>query len=352
MAKRAEAKRRKKLMRSIRPGELVVPDLLDREREKLTLPFEEETVRLKDSFRDGAHDMQGFYVRMAESDAPEEMRGEVLDRAQSWRRAGDNLAASSLRSYEIADEVSARFNDLTKAKKKSRLPLLRHAPANAAIDLEEEQSGHFARGLNVYKLLIILYIGSFAGVVVELLWCFLRNGHFESRAGLVYGPFNLLYGVGAIALPVFLYRYRNRGRWLSFLVGMAVGSAVEYATSWAQETFLGSRSWDYSDMPFNLNGRICLLYSVFWGILGIFWLKNLYPRMASAIIHIPDRWGKILTWVILAFFVFDALVSLFAVMRWHARVAGTAVPGVFWNVFDLRFPDERMQKIYANLVWS
>ena len=74
--------------------------------------------------------------------------------------------------------------------------------------------------------------------------------------------------------------------------------------------------------------------------------------MAAAIIHIPDRWGKILTWVILAVFVFDALVSLVAVMRWHARVAGTAVPGVFWNVFDLRFPDERMQKIYANLVWS
>ena len=49
---------------------------------------------------------------------------------------------------------------------------------------------------------------------------------------------------------------------------------------------------------------------------------------------------------------FDALVSLFAVMRWHARVTGTAMPGVFWNLFDLRFPDGRMQKIYANLVWS
>ncbi|MBQ3956157.1 MAG: putative ABC transporter permease, partial [Clostridia bacterium] len=266
--------------------------------------------------------------------------------------SGDSLAASSLRSYEIADEVSARFNDLTKAKKKSRLPLLGRAPANASVDLEEEQSDHFARGLNLYKLLLILYIGSFAGVVVELLWCFLRNGHFESRAGLVYGPFNLLYGAGATLLTLFLYRYRNRGRWLSFLVGMAVGSAVEYCTSWAQETFLGSRSWDYSEMPFNLNGRICLLYSVFWGILGIFWLKNLYPRMAAAIIHIPNRWGKILTWALFAFFVFDAVVSLLAVMRWRMRVAGIAAPGAFWNFIDLRFPDERMRKVYANLVWS
>ena len=118
--KRAEEKRRKKLMRSIRPTELVVPDLIHREREKLVLPFETEAENLKESFRAGESEMQDFYVRMAESPSPEELRNEVLDRAQSWRRSGDSLAASSLRSYEIADEVSARFNDLTKAKKKTR----------------------------------------------------------------------------------------------------------------------------------------------------------------------------------------------------------------------------------------
>lgn len=358
-AKRAAEKRKKEKSRAIRARELVVPVLRDAvpllrgpEEERLTLPFEQETDGLKDAMKDGEADMQSFYVRMAQSDEPEEMRDEVLGRALSWRRAGDNLAAASLRSYETADEVSARFNDLTKARKKSRLPVIGRAPANAVIDLEEEQNRHFARGLNLYKLLLILYIGSFAGVVVELFWCFLRHGYLESRAGLVYGPFNLLYGVGAAALTVFLYRYRNRGRWLSFLVGMVVGSAVEYACSWAQETFLGSRSWDYSDMPFNLNGRICLLYSVFWGFLGILWLKNLYPRMAAVIIHIPDKWGRILTWALFAFFVFDAVVSLLAVMRWHGRVTGVGASNALWRFFDLRFPDGRMQKIYANLVWS
>ena len=277
--KRAAEKRRKEKSRAIRARELVmpvlrdaVPLLRDPEEEKLILPFERETDRLKGELDRSDRDNRDFYVRLAESDAPEEMRDEVLGRALSWRRAGDNLTAAALRSYEAADEVSARFNDLTKARKKSRLPvvgrMVGRAPANAVIDLEEEREDHFARGLNLYKLLLILYIGSFAGVMVELIWCFLRHGYLESRAGLVYGPFNLLYGVGAVVLTVFLYRYRNRGRWLSFLVGMAVGSAVEYACSFAQEIFLGSRSWDYSDMPFNLNGRICLLYSVFWGLWG------------------------------------------------------------------------------------
>ena len=363
LEKRAEEKRRKEQSRAIRARELVLPVLRDAvpllrnpDEEKLVLPFEEETDRLKDALKKSDGDNQDFYVRLAESDTPEEMRDEVLGRALSWRRSGDNLTAAALRSYEAADEVSARFNDLTKARKKSRLPVLGRvvgrAPANAVIDLEEEQGNHFARGLNLYKLLLILYIGSFAGVVVELIWCFLRHGYLESRAGLVYGPFNLLYGVGAAVLTVFLYRYRNRGRWLSFLVGMAVGSAVEYACSFAQETFLGSRSWDYSGMPFNLNGRICLQYSVFWGLLGILWLKNLYPRMAALIIRIPDKWGKILTWALFAFFLFNAVVSLLAVMRWHGRVSGIAPSNAFWRFMDLRFPDARMRRIYANLVWS
>ena len=89
-----------------------------------------------------------------------------------------------------------------------------------------------------------------------------------------------------------------------------------------------------------------------WGFLGVLWLKNLYPRIAAVIMKIPDRFGKILTWVLLAFFVFDAAVSLVAVYRWYGRTSGIAASNAFWRFIDLRFPDTRMQKIFANLVWS
>ena len=95
-----------------------------------------------------------------------------------------------------------------------------------------------------------------------MLWCFIRHGYFESRAGLVYGPFNLLYGVGATALTLLLYRYRNRSASISFFGGVIIGSAVEYLLSWAQETLFGSTSWDYSAVPLNINGRII------FGVLG------------------------------------------------------------------------------------
>ena len=130
---------------------------------------------------------------------------------------------------------------------------------------------------------MICIAGSFAGVVVEILWCLFRNGYIESRSGLVYGPFNPVYGIGAVVMTLALYRYRNRSSSISFFGGAVVGSVIEYLLSWGQETLFGSTSWDYSRMPFNLDGRICLLYSLFWGILGVLWIKSLYPRVAQVI---------------------------------------------------------------------
>lgn len=305
-------------------------------------PLEEESIRLLAVTEKTERDMQPYYARMVTADTPEE-ETDVQERIASFRRANVNLARASQQSFVLADELNARWNDIRKSRRKTA------APANAELDLAETASLHFARGLNPYKLLLICFVGSFAGVVIELLWCLLRHGYLESRSGLVYGPFNLLYGVGAVALTAALYRFRNRGAWLSFLGGMLVGSVVEYVCSWGQETFFGSRSWDYSNMPFNLNGRICLLYSFFWGFLGVLWIKGIYPRMVQCILKIPNRIGKIVTWALLVFFIWDAAVTGVAVLRWSERLHHTAQPGAFWELIDRRFPDERMERVFANM---
>ena len=216
-------------------------------------------------------------------------------------------------------------------------------------DLEEEQADSFASGVNFYKVALICIAGSFAGVVVEILWCLFRNGYIESRSGLVYGPFNPVYGIGAVVMTLALYRYRNRSSSISFFGGAVVGSVIEYLLSWGQETLFGSTSWDYSRMPFNLDGRICLLYSLFWGILGVLWIKSLYPRVAQVILKIPNRFGKVLTWVLTIFMVFDCAMSLLAVDRWSERVRGETPVSAVDVFFDEHFPDSRMERIYANM---
>lgn len=285
-------------------------------------------------------EMTEYYPRMLEDACPVE----ISSKAESLKRASGNIAKAFAQTYEVSDEFSARWRDIQNQEKK-RIS----APANAAIDLSESKGDHFAKGLNVYKILLICFVGSFAGVVVELLWCLLRNGYLESRSGLVYGPFNLLYGAGAVALTMCLYKYRNRGAWISFLGGMIVGSVIEYLCSWGQELVFGSRSWDYSSMPFNLNGRICLLYSIFWGFLGILWIKTIYPIMAEWILKLPNRIGKIATWALAVFFAFNCFMTAASVTRWTQRMDSIEPSNALEELLDERFPDERMEKIFANM---
>lgn len=307
---------------------------------------EEDSIRLLHSLDEIDDGMQVFYTEMTKSGSPETFGEEVQIRKRTLRRTASNILKAYSHTISIDDELTARYRDLVKGKNRKILPT---APANAVIDLAETQSHHFAQGLNPYKLMLLCFIGSFVGVVIEMLWCVLTRGHIESRAGLVWGPFNLLYGAGAVALTLALYRFRNKGKWLSFLGGMLTGSVVEYLCSLFQEMFFGSRSWDYTGMPFNINGRICLLYSVFWGILGVLWVKQLYPWVAKLILKIPNRWGRAVTWLLTAFLALNAVVSVLAVFRWSQRVEGIAAANGFWQFVDARFPDERMARIFANM---
>ena len=212
-------------------------------------PLEEQSRQLLQSVDDLTEEMNGYYEKLLQED----LSVEALSRAQSYRRAADNLKKATRRTYDMQDELGARAKDIQKQRK---FKTLASTPSNASIDLKEKQSRHFAEGINFYKLMLIFFIGCFLGVVIETTWCLLTKGYFESRAGLVYGPFNLVYGVGALVLTLCLYKFRNRGMWLSFLSSILVGSVVEYVCSWVQELMFGTRSWDYSNMPFNINGRI------------------------------------------------------------------------------------------------
>lgn len=278
---------------------------------------------------------------------PPETCARVEAQAAQLHRISTQLHQAHQHAARMEDELTARLQDVRKSVTRRWYRL--NPPSNTLIDHAEERSAHFAQGMNLYKVCLILFLGSFAGVIIELAWCLVTNGYLESRAGLVWGPFNMLYGVGAAALSLALYRYRNRGRWLSFLGGMVVGSAVEYACSLFQEAAYGSASWDYSHLPFNLNGRICLMYSVFWGLLGVMWIKDIYPRMSGWILKIPNRAGKIITWVLVVFLVCNCAVSSLAVSRWAQRRQGVPAATRMEAILDDRFPDERMEHIYANM---
>lgn len=301
--------------------------------------------------------MFGMLDRLEDGELTDEERDQVRKDIQiglkQLKAEQSEMIGYMAEGANFIDEVETRFKEIERvSRKRRRFHILPLAPTNAQIDRDERRMHHFAQGKSLYKLFWVFFIGCFLGVVVERTWCFVRYGLYEPRVGLIYGPFNLVYGVGAWALTMALYPFRNRSKIFSFVGGALIGSAVEYGCSLFQETVFGSVSWDYSNQPFNLNGRICLLYAIYWGILGVMWIKDLYPRMAKLILKIPNRVGKPLTFLLAGFMIVNSVMTGLTTLRWMQRRRGEPPRNAMEACFDRHYPDEKMESILSNLVFN
>lgn len=208
----------------------------------------------------------------------------------------------------------------------------------------------FAGGFNFYKLFWVFFAGCFIGVILEMGFCFITKGYVESRAGLVYGPFNPVYGFGAVLMTLGLFKlYRQRDLWI-FLGSMIIGGGFEFLCSLFQELVFGTVSWEYSNTAYNIGGRTNLLFSFMWGVLGLLWVKEMYPRLSKLIEKIPNKIGVPLTWVLVVFMIFNMMVSSLAVNRQKERRQGIPASDIVDQIMDQQFPDERLKKIYPNMI--
>ena len=127
-----------------------------------------------------------------------------------------------------------------------------------------------------------------------------------------------------------------------------LGGAYEYVCSVFTEIVFGKVFWDYSNIMFNLGGRINLLYCFFWGIAAVVWIKYLYPMIAKWIEKVPVKTGRIVTWVMVVFMCCNVMVSCMALVRSTQRAEGIPATQSWQQVMDERFDDERMERIYPN----
>lgn len=97
-----------------------------------------------------------------------------------------------------------------------------------------------------------LFHWGFFGDITETIFCRLTDGVWMSRSSVVWGPFSIVWGLGAAFLTVLLYKYRDRDRFFLFAVGTLLGGVYEYFCSVFTEIVFGKVFWDYSDIPFNI----------------------------------------------------------------------------------------------------
>ncbi len=214
---------------------------------------------------------------------------------------------------------------------------------------ENKDEKPFAFGFCFTKLFYLFVIGSFLGTVVETIWAFLMEGHFEIRVGMVYGPFIPVYGGGACFLTAALYKLYKLNDTLIFAISAVVGASFEYFCSWFQETVFGTVSWDYSNTPLNIDGRTNLMYALIWGFLGLVWVRYLYPWTSKLIEKIPKKAGAIITTFLIVFMIFNAFMSVTATYRWTQRQDGIPASGSFEKYLDEKFNDEHMELLFPNM---
>lgn len=178
-------------------------------------------------------------------------------------------------------------------------------------------------GMDIWNLFAYFIIYSIAGFFVETIFAFVRYGVLESRKSFLYGPFCSIYGLGAVIMILFL-QYFKKNRITLFIGGFIIGSITEYLVSLVGEFILHVKWWDYSNMPLNVNGRICFYYSIFWGILAIFLMKAIHPKVRKLMAFILKKINlstvKSIISVIMIFILVDCIVSAYAISLFRIRM--------------------------------
>lgn|SRR5574344_653964 len=211
----------------------------------------------------------------------------------------------------------------------------------------------FAQGICKQKYFIMFLIGSFVGSVYEDLLQGFRNliaGNgfiFDLHRGVIYGPFNVIYGFGAVIMMYFLLRKSKR--WYQvFLEGSFLGGAFEYLIGYLQETFLGTTSWDYSDLFLNINGRTSVGIMFIWGLFSLVFIEMIYPFISKQIEKIPYNFGNMLYKFLVVFMSLNILLSWSALIRQALRRSGYPAYTIVGSTLDKVYPDSFLAKYFAN----
>lgn len=211
----------------------------------------------------------------------------------------------------------------------------------------KEKKGFEILGISIWRIFAYFVVYSVIGYIIETLFGIARYGMLESRKSFLYGPFCAVYGVGAVIMILSLQYFKKNHNNL-FIGGVIVGSIIEYLVSWIGEIILHVKWWDYSGMPLNLNGRICLLYSIFWGFLALYLMVSLNPKIDKFISFVKKlinpRFVKTIMIMAIILMLLDCIFTAVGLSYFRTRV-------IKQNNIEVKDQEEinrKYDKIYNN----
>ena len=184
--------------------------------------------------------------------------------------------------------------------------------------------------LTLYRLFWLFLIAGVLGDFIEVAFWLATRGELTSRSSLLYGPFSM----SAARI---------------FMTGAVLGGVYEYICSLIQEVFFGASFWDYRHLPLNLNGRINLVFCLFWGGAAVVWVRLACPALSRFIERIPRLRGRRIAIAAALFLTFSALLSACALGRMGQRQQGVPASGAVARFLDENYPDGALYSRYPNM---
>ena len=209
--------------------------------------------------------------------------------------------------------------------------------------------GKALAGYGWYEWFFLFLSSAFLGDCFETIFVFLSTGVWMSRSSLLYAPLSVVWGAGAVLMTLVLTPLARKGNAVLFAAGAVLGGGFEYLASWVLEKATGRLFWDYSSMPFNLDGRTNLLFALFWGAAGVFWIRVASPRLLGWLHRIPRHSGRKLATVAALLLVADMTLSGAALVRMEERSRGLVASNTVEQALDVLYTDARLEQRYRNM---
>lgn len=202
--------------------------------------------------------------------------------------------------------------------------------------------------LSFYNMFYIFILGSIFGWLIEGIYTLIKKGLLINHSALVIGPFNIVYGIGALLFTIILYKYKDNSYIKLFIISFIFGTILEYILSLSMEFLVGFTAWDYSKKFLNINGRVALFYSICWGLLGIIWIKWCYPLVMKIIEKINYNFGKKLMIFLIIFLIFDTLLTFSAINRARDFDKGIKPANTYEKFLDNTFNSKYLKNMFNN----
>jgi len=170
----------------------------------------------------------------------------------------------------------------------------------------------------MYLYLWIFIIYAFIGWCTEVIYATVSTGKFVNR-GFLNGPVCPIYGFGVLLVIGLLTPVKDN-LLLMYLGSVLLTSVLEWLTGWTLEKIFHSKWWDYSDSPFNINGYICLKFSLMWGFACLLIINIIHPIILNLVSVINIEAGKILLSIFLTVVAIDVIATVQSVLKLNRQL--------------------------------